>query len=81
MVENNKHVERRATCHCEVSCKMEDGGSNIKKLHMIYGNGALKVMPVYKWVAHYKEGQELPEDDPYSRRFVSTHNNEKVKVV
>ncbi len=37
--------------------KLGDGGGDIlKKLRMIYRDGALKAMVVYKRVARYKEG-------------------------
>ncbi len=37
--------------------KLRDGcGDILKKLHIVYGDGALKATVVYKWVAHYKEG-------------------------
>ncbi len=48
---------------------------------MIYGNGALKAMVVYKWVARYKVGGESLQDNPHCRRRVSTHNDENVKCV
>ncbi len=37
--------------------KLGYGGGNIlNKLHVVYGDGALKVTVVYKWVAHNEEG-------------------------
>ncbi len=60
--------------------KVEGGGDDIlKKLHTVYGDGALKATTVYKWVACYKEGQKSLEDNPSSGRPVSTHNDENVK--
>ncbi len=59
--------------------KLGDGSDDIlKKLHTIYGDGALKATVVYKWVACYKEWRESLEEDPHSGRPVSTHNDENV---
>ncbi len=64
------------------SIKLEDGsGDLLKKLHMVYGNGALKATSVYKWAARYKEGQKLLEVNPYSGTHLSTYNNESVKHI
>ncbi len=55
----------------KVLVKLEDGGGDIlKKLLTVYGDGALKAMAVYKWVACYKEGRESLEDDPCLKRLV-----------
>ncbi len=61
--------------------KLEGGGGNIlKKLHMIYEDGALKATVVYKWVARY-EGEESLKDKPRSGRPMLPHNNENVKNI
>ncbi len=37
--------------------KLGDGGGDIfKKFNTVYGDGALKAMVVYKWVARNKKG-------------------------
>ncbi len=62
--------------------KLGDGGGDIlKKLHMVYGDGVPKAMVVYKWVARYKEEQELLKDDPHLGRPVSTHNDKNAKRI
>ncbi len=41
----------------KIFIKLGNGGGDIlKKVRMFYGDRALKVMMVYKWVARYKEG-------------------------
>ncbi len=58
------------------------GGGNIpKKLHTVYGDGALKMTALYKWVVHCKERRELLEDDPCLGRPASTHNDENMKRI
>ncbi len=62
--------------------KLGDGGGDIlKKLCMVYGDRALKMMAVYKWVARYKEGRKSLKDDVCSGRPISTHNDENVKRI
>ncbi len=58
--------------------KLGNGSGNIlKKLCMVYGDGALKATAVYNWVGHYEEGRELPR----SGRPISTQNDENLKCV
>ncbi len=59
----------------------DGSGGILKKLSMVNGDGELKVTVVYKWVACYKEGWELLENDPHLGRPVSTHKDENVKCI
>ncbi len=62
--------------------KLGDGSGDIlNKLRTVYGDGALKAMVVYKWVARYKERRESFEDNHCSGKPFSTHNTENVKRV
>ncbi len=59
----------------------DSGGDILKKLHTVYGEGAMKATAVYKWVARYKEVRGSLEFDLLVERLVSTHNDENVKCV
>ncbi len=59
----------------------DSSGDILKKLHTVCGDGALNVMVVYKWVAHYKEVRQSLKDDLYLGRSILTHNHKNVKRI
>ncbi len=62
--------------------KLGDGGGSIlKKLHAVYGNGAPKATVVYKWVARYKEGQSRLKRTRAREDAVTTYNDENAQHV